>query len=102
VTWIHSLDPAYRGNARWVFNDTTLAMIEKLTDSAGNPIYRGRDANLALGMNEATLLGYPVTIDQAMPTYVINSHAAADIAIAFGDIGQGYVVRDVRRTCSCW
>lgn len=96
VTWIHSVDPAYRGNARWVLNDTTLAMVEKLVDSAGNPIYRGRDANMALGLNEATLLGYPMTIDQAMPTYVVNSHAAGDVAIAFGDIGQGYVVRDVR------
>jgi HK97 family phage major capsid protein len=96
VTWIHSVDPAYRQNARWVFNDTTLAAIEKLVDSAGNPIYRGRDANMALGLNEATLLGYPMTIDQAMPTYVNASHAAADIAIAFGDIKQGYVVRDIK------
>jgi HK97 family phage major capsid protein len=96
VTWIHSVDPAYRGNARWVMNDLTLAMVEKLTDSSGNPIYRGRDANMALGMNESTLLGYPITIDQAMPTYVVNSHAAADIAIAFGDIQQGYVIRDVK------
>jgi HK97 family phage major capsid protein len=96
VTWIHSVDPAYRGNARWVLNDTTLAMVEKLVDSTGNPIYRGRDANMALGLNEATLLGYPMTIDQAMPTYVVNSHAAGDVAIAFGDIGQGYVVRDVK------
>jgi HK97 family phage major capsid protein len=96
VTWIHSLDPAYRANARWVMNDLTLAQIEKLLDSAGNPIYRGRDVNMAVGLNEATLLGYPVTIDQAMPTYVVNSHAAADVAIAFGDIRQGYVIRDVK------
>jgi HK97 family phage major capsid protein len=96
VTWIHSVDPAYRVNARWVMNDLTLAMVEKLLDSAGNPIYRGRDANMALGLNESTLLGYPITIDQAMPTYVVNSHAAADVAIAFGDIRQGYVIRDVK------
>jgi HK97 family phage major capsid protein len=96
VTWIHSVDPAYRANARWVMNDTTLAMFEKIADSNGNPIFRGWGANLALGLNEDTLLGYPVTIDQAMPTYVNNSHAAADIAIAFGDIRQGYVIRDVK------
>jgi HK97 family phage major capsid protein len=96
VTWIHSLDPAYRDSARWVWNDTTMAMVEKIADSNGNPVFRGWGANLALGLNESTVLGYPVTIDQAMPTYVINSHAAADIAIAFGNIGQGYVVRDVR------
>lgn len=94
VTWIHSVDPAYRANARWVFNDATLLQIEKLTDSAGNPIYRGRDANMALGMNESTLLGYPITIDQAMPTYVANNPNINPIA--FGDIAQGYVVRDVQ------
>lgn len=93
VSAIHSVDPAYRGNARWVFNDLTLAAIEKLKDSAGNPIYRGRDANLALGMNEATLLGYPMTIDQAVNTVVANSPTVQ--WGAFGDIGQGYVVRDV-------
>lgn len=96
VTWIHSVDPAYRANARWVWNDTTMSIVEKIADSNGNPIFRGWGANLALGLREDTVLGYPVTIDQAMPTYVINSHAAADIAIAFGDINQGYVVRDIK------
>lgn len=96
VTWIHSVDPLYRANARWVWNDATMALVEKITDTAGNPIFRGWGANLALGLREDTVLGYPVTIDQAMPTYVANSHAAADVAIAFGDIGQGYVVRDIK------
>lgn len=96
VTWIHSVDPAYRTNARWVWNDSTMAVIEKITDTAGNPIFRGWGANLALGLNESTVLGYPITIDQAMPTYVANSHAAGDVAIAFGDIAQGYVVRDIK------
>jgi HK97 family phage major capsid protein len=94
ISAIHSVDPAYRGNARWCFNDLTLASIEKIKDSAGNPIYRGRDANLALGLNEDTLLGYPITIDQAMPTVVANSPTVQ--WGAFGDIGQGYVVRDIK------
>lgn len=94
VSAIHSVDPAYRGNARWVFNDLTLASIEKLKDSAGNPIYRGRDANMALGFNEQTLLDYPITIDQGMATVVANSPTVQ--WGAFGDIGQGYVIRDVR------
>ena len=95
VSAIHSVDPAYRGNARWVLNDTTLAGIEKLKDSTGNPIYRGRDANMALGLNESTLLGYPMTIDQAVATLVANSPTVQ--WGAFGDIRQGYVVRDVRQ-----
>lgn len=96
VTFIHAVDPMYRANARWVWNDATMAIVEKFADSSGNPIFRGWGINMALGLNEDTVLGYPVTIDQAMPNYVINSHAAADIAIAFGDIGQGYVIRDVK------
>lgn len=94
VSAIHSVDPAYRGNARWVFNDLTMGDIEKIKDSSGNPIYRGRDANMALGLNESTLMGYPITIDQAMPTKVNNSPTVQ--WGAFGDIKQGYVVRDVR------
>jgi HK97 family phage major capsid protein len=94
VNAIHSVDPLYRGNARWVMNDLTLASIETLLDGQNNPIYRGRDANMAVGLNEATLLGYPVTIDQAVPTIVKASPTVA--WGAFGDIGQGYVIRDVK------
>lgn len=94
ISAIHSVDPAYRGNARWVMNDLTLASVEKLKDSAGNPIYRGRDANMALGLNESTLLGYPITIDQAVSTVVANSPTVQ--WGAFGDIKQGYVIRDVK------
>lgn len=93
VSAIHSVDPAYRGNARWAFNDLTMAAIEKLKDSSGNPIYRGRDANMALGLNESTLMGYPILIDQAIATVVANSPTVQ--WGAFGDIGQSYVIRDV-------
>lgn len=94
VNAIHSIDPLYRANARWVMNDLTLASIETLLDGQGNPIYRGRDVNMAVGLNEATLLGYPVTIDQAVPTIVKASPTVQ--WGAFGDIGQGYVIRDVK------
>lgn len=94
VRAIHSVDPAYRGNARWLFNDLALQDVELITDPGGSYIYRGRDANLQVGLNESTLLGYPVTIDQAMPTKVNNSPTVQ--WGAFGDIRQGYVVRDVR------
>jgi HK97 family phage major capsid protein len=94
VNAIHSVDPLYRANARWVMNDLTLASIETILDGQGNPIYRGRDVNMAVGLDEATLLGYPVTIDQAVPTIVKASPTVA--WGAFGDIGQGYVIRDVK------
>lgn len=94
VTIIHSVDPEYRQNARWVMNDLSLASIEKFVDSHGDPIFRGAGANMALGFNEATLLGYPITIDQAMPDIDVDD--STDKWGAFGDIRQGYVVRDVK------
>ncbi len=94
VEWEHSLDPAYRGSARWLMNDTTLKIAKKIADSNGDPIFRGWGANMALGFNESTLLGYPLSIDQAMPDYSAADHTK--LAIVFGDVNQGYVIRDVR------
>jgi HK97 family phage major capsid protein len=94
INAIHAVDPAYRQNCRWLMNDATLATVELITDSTGNPIYRGRDANMALGLNESTLLGYPIAIDQGVPTIVKNSPTVQ--WGAFGDFNQGYVIRDVK------
>lgn len=94
VTAIHSVDPAYRENARWAFNDLTMAEIEKITDSHGDPVFRGWGADLGQGFTETRLLGFPVTIDQAIPTVVANSPTT--VWGAFGDIRQGYVIRDVK------
>lgn len=94
VTWIHSVDPAYRQGSRWVMNDNTLAMFEKIKDSHGDPIWRGWGTDMATGLQEGTLLGYPITIDQAMPDY--DADDSTDLAIAFGRISEGYVVRDVK------
>ncbi len=94
VSFIHSVDPAYRANARWVFNDTTMGIIEKIVDSHGDPVFRGWGANFNEGFNEQRLLGYPVTIDQAMPDMDVDD--STDHWGAFGDIREGYVVRRVR------
>lgn len=94
VNAIHSVDPLYRANARWVFNDATMGEIEKITDSHGDPVFRGWGADLGQGFTETRLLGFPVTIDQAMPNLVVNSPTT--VWGAFGDIRQGYVIRDVK------
>lgn len=94
VNAIHAVDPAYRQNCKWLMNDATLATIELIVDSSGNPIYRGRDANMALGLNESTLMGYPILIDQAVPTIVKASPTSK--WGAFGDFSTGYVIRDVK------
>jgi len=94
ITYIHSVDPAYRTNCKWLLNDLSLAEIEKIKDGSGSYVYRGRDANMQIGVNEATLLGYPIVIDQAVPTLVKNS--ATVQWGAFGNFGDGYVIRDVK------
>jgi HK97 family phage major capsid protein len=94
VNYIHAVDPEYRGNARWAMNDLSLAKLEVIKDGSGSYIWRGRDANMAIGLNEATLLGYPVTIDQGFPTLVANSGTVK--WGAFGDLQQGYVIRDIK------
>ena len=95
VGFIHDVDPAYRANARWVFNDASLEAIRKLTDSHGDPIWRPDNANMATDLGGGVLLGYPVTIDQAFGDIVLTNGADDNWGV-FGDIREGYVVRRVR------
>lgn len=95
LTYLHSVDPAYRENGcRWVFNDKTLSLIQQIKDSNNRPIFRSLDADLSTDAGGGTLLGYPVTIDQSFPDLVANSGTV--IWGAFGNIAEGYVVRRVR------
>lgn len=94
VTWVHSVDRAYRDNARWGFNDNSLKILRKLTDSHGDPIWRDRTAGLDGALGEATLLGYPVTIDNAFPDYSASSETVN--WGVFGDLREAYVIRRVR------
>lgn len=96
VNFTHGPDPAYRelGNCRWVMNDTMLGNVQKIKDSHGDPIWSRINLNMGDALEYGYLLGYPVTIDQGLP-----SMTAADNTInwgAFGDIREGYVVRRVR------
>jgi len=98
ITWIHSVDPAYRDGARWAFNDQSLAVLEKIKDSHGDPIWRPADANMATnteGGSSGTLMGYPVTIDQAFPDFDITSGTTSPWGV-FGNLSEGYVRRTVK------
>jgi HK97 family phage major capsid protein len=95
INLMHALDPAYRQGASWIMNDATLAIIEKLLDGAsgtsGRPLLTyGQGAEDAA--SHGRLLGYPVVIDQAMPTMNTNDV----IGIAFGNWAEAYIVRHVR------
>lgn len=98
LTWIHSVDPAYRDGARWAFNDTALAVIENIRDSNGDPIWRPADANMSTnteGGSSGTLMGYPVTIDQSFGDFDITSGTAVPWGV-FGNLSEGYVRRTVK------
>ena len=86
VNLVHSVDPAYRngGNCRFVMADSSLAVIRKLKDAYGHPLWQptvsDKDPDL--------LLGYPLTIDQSVPVMAANAKS-----VLFGDFEAGMVVR---------
>lgn len=86
VDLIHSIDPAYRGQAKWELSDTALKAIRKLKDTQGRPLW---EPSLQAGV-PSTLLGYGYTIDNGIPV-----PAASAKSLGFGDIKSAYVVRQV-------
>lgn len=90
----HSLDIAYRDQAKWLLNDKTVSLIEQLVDLNGRPLIWGAGTG-ALGDNtraSKTLLGYPVVVDNAMPDLLTGSTRG----LVFGDLNAAYVVRTVK------
>jgi HK97 family phage major capsid protein len=89
---VHSVDPSYRGNARFMLNDTTLKNLKKIKvlqysgDVTGMPLWQ---PSMAAGQPD-TILGFPYVINQAMA-----SPASAAKSIVFGDLSK-YLIRDVR------
>lgn len=90
---VHSLDPEYRMNAVWVFNDASLAKIRKLEDTTGRPLWLPLESAGLENTPGGTLLGHRVVIDQAFANYVDVSGGTWGV---FGDIAESYVIRRVR------
>lgn len=88
---VHAIDRAYRRNARWVMNDATLAVLQGQLDGNDRPLWLPSSGGLADSPGEGTLLGYPVTIDEAAPDI-----GDATSPIAFGDMRAAYVIRRVQ------
>ncbi len=86
ITAYHAVDPAYRRNAKWMFNDATVAKIKQINDSQGRPIWF---PGLVDGAPD-TLMGSPYVINQDVS--VMTSTAKT---ILFGDLSK-YLIRDVR------
>ena len=81
----YQLAAPYRQNARFLMNSQTAANIAKMKDGQGNYLWREG----LIADEPATLLGRPVTIDEAMPDIGADAYP-----IAFGDFASGYLIND--------
>jgi HK97 family phage major capsid protein len=88
----HSVDPAYRPGAKWMFHDGALKALKKVEalqysgDTTGLPIWL---PGLAVNAPD-TILGYPYVVNQSMST-----PATTVKSVLFGALNK-YIVRDVR------
>lgn len=85
------LDPAYEQNAAWIMKKNTWSQIRGIVDTNGRPIVQDSTTGIS-GRPPLSLLGFPVYLDQGMPTL---SSAADGNCIAFGDFREAYVIRRV-------
>jgi len=81
----HSIDPAYRTNAEFMFHDATLKALKKLKDGYGRPLWM---AGLATAEPD-TINAHPYVINNDMPVM-----AASAKSMIFGDLST-FFVRDV-------
>lgn len=87
VDLVHSVDIAYRGNARFAVHDLVLGSIRKIKDDDGRYLWQ---PSMAAGVPD-TILGYP---------YFVNNFQDAALEegarpVVFGDFRAGFVVRNV-------
>lgn len=85
IDLVTSLQPDYRTNARWLMNRATAGTIRKFKDSEGRFIWQD---SLVQGQ-PSLLLGFPVEIDEFLPTVAANS-----LSVALGDFSAAYAVVD--------
>jgi HK97 family phage major capsid protein len=96
VDAIHRVDPAYReSGCGWAFNDLSLAAIEKLVDLDGRPLIKDATAGIDGKPSGGSLLGFPITIDQAFDDLTLTSGAAINWGV-FGNLNEAYVIRRVK------
>jgi len=81
----HSVDPAYREAAQWMFNDTTLKEIKKKKDGEGRYLWQ---PGIAVG-EPNTIDGDPYVVNQQM-----DNTASTLKSVLYGDFFN-YKIRDV-------
>ena len=80
----HSVDRAYRLNARWMMSDDALRVVKKLKDGAGRYLWLASPAD----GEPDTILGHPYTINQDVPAIAPSAKS-----ILFGDFSKYYIRR---------
>jgi HK97 family phage major capsid protein len=85
LTLAGSVKARYRNNASWVLNKSTLFAIAAFKDASGRYIFNPISAPNV----PATLLGYPVSEAEDVP-----SIAASSYSVLFGDIKRAYTIVD--------
>lgn len=95
IDLIHSVNSAYRSRgARFMLRDTTVAVIRKLKDTSGRPIWNPGDNESISGGTPSTICGYAYTVNDDVAAMAANAKS-----IAFGDFSQ-FVIRDVAGSTS--
>jgi HK97 family phage major capsid protein len=84
----HSVDPLYRRNGAFMFNDSTLKALKKLKDQDQQYIWQPAVAS----NSPSTILGYRYEVNQDMA-----SIGASARSVLFGDFSK-FIVRDVQGT----
>jgi HK97 family phage major capsid protein len=81
----HSVNRAYRNGAKWMMADASVAIVSKIKESTGRPIW---EPSVTAGAPDM-LLGHPVAINDDVAVMAANAKS-----IAFGNFSY-YKIRDV-------
>lgn len=84
IDLVYGLKDGYLPRARFVMKRSTVAVIRKLVDGNGNPLWMP-----GFGAEPPTIMGYPLVRAADMPAVTNDA-----LSVAFGDFSQGYYVID--------
>jgi len=79
------LDPSYRPNSTWMFNNQMFAALLAVTDTLGRPLFIPNPNGDGLDR----ILGRPICINQSFPALAVST-----AAMLLGDFSK-YILRDV-------
>lgn len=85
-----SIDPAYDGNAEWMFHKSTFGALRKLKDSDGRPIWMPAMNSGMAGGAPGLLLDKPYVVNQNMAAMASGARS-----ILYGDMSK-YMIRRVK------